>query len=357
MEVKTIGLKILTLVLLMAFVEVAVAEEEMSQVELRESFLQLHSRYERAGSNSDYKKQLELAIELHPMLKEINKPRPISLYDFTLGIDHLEQIIAFNESQLNLNEMLTQYYDNAIRETGRENNELAIPYAQKFMELSDQLYGNTSHSSIYARIYLAHLYSLTKHIQEGLVHAIKVKQVLQDHRNESQLFIDASLIEMNLYFHNGEFEKAIKQGIELVTLLEESGRKKTDDYYNIQGSVAGQLNAVKRHQEARVHAGKALNTKLPFSRSNEPLYVRLLLQYGQANVGLEDYEKANQAYDECLKMIAAIPNFSPSERLSTMEEYVPVLRKLGRNQEAEQMEEKIKRMRFDLPLQKSRFAD
>lgn len=342
---KTIAINLLILVLLSVYVGPVSAHDEVDRTELNEQLKQLGLRYQRAGLTIDFDKQLELAKKLESSLEQIDEPRPLPLFDIQLDIVDLEKMTSFDESQLNLAKEYVEFSKNGLLETRRKKYEFAIDNFQRALEISDLIYGNRSFRSLKSKVKLAKLFSLTKNTQAGLPHAIEVARVLQNDRNESQLYLQACCLEVNLYLVDEEVEKAIDRGLQIVSLLEESGRQKTTDYYEVLGAVAFNLNQQERYKEAISYAQKVMHTEMNLSNiKTKAYYLRLLHEYTKAKVALGDYDKLPDVYDELLKISNEIPGIPLTQHVSYVEEYVPVLRKLGRNQEAEEMEQQIKQI-------------
>jgi hypothetical protein len=148
----------------------------------------------------------------------------------------------------------------------------------------------------------------------------------------------------DVYRHREEVERAADLGEECSRMLENWKVQPSVTYQKLHVLMAEFMNQQARHEAARHHARKSLNTGLIPTGPDVQFYIRSLREYTYAKVKLGDYEYVPEAFEEIVTILDQTPGYPEDLHLQYLREYRDVLETLGREERLREIEEEISRM-------------
>jgi len=318
-----------------------VASAQIQQQEI------LANEYERAQANYDFAEQLRILEAMLPLAQPMDGRRPFVMADdLHLRIEDLRSAVQFQGAKREKALHIEQMYGKAIRHFRRKEHTEAISTYREAIQLSKEIYGATSLHSLTLSKGLATMFINTgSDFDEAETLLTGVLDVLRNKdKTDSEIQLRAMMGLTDLYMNREEVERAADLGEECSRIFENWKAQHSVPYQRLHINMAEFMNRQARHEAARDHARKSLNTGFVATGSNVHYYIRAQREHAYAKVKLGDYEKVPEAYEEIMKILDQTPEHPEELHLQYLREYRDVLETLGRNERLREIDEEISRM-------------
>lgn len=337
-----------------------VAQEDVVKKSLIETQVPLCGELQAALDTIDFELQRQSLEKLLRVTQErMSEPSIFSVPELDLMIADLAKYDSFSPDQKKLayDQQLKCVMGQFYIEKGKTAE--AIEYRRQATELATRLYGENSLTTIDAEIRYAG--SLSKTETETFESVTRMRSVLSRLENlklqGANQYREALQLLMFVHLNRKEYKEAAVAGASFIKACETARVTELLSYLDGLGDMAAILNFDQRYAEAREYARKGLNRDESVTVETVTCTIKLLQQYALANVGLQDYAKASQAYKSTLELMDRFPYFSDRQRVTILKEYLEPLRKSGDTQQTQEIERQLAELEQKNRPRMSRFSD
>jgi len=341
--VVTRFIKGLSVVLLLGLAsQLAQANELNSRLEV------LATRYSIASKQCNFSDQLRIAQEMLALAPQLEENRSLVLKDdIELRLSTLRSAINFSSEEILIAQDIQRLHENALREFNEGNLDAAADRYQKALEKSRVIYASDSIQCLQLTLDVANTWlEGYSRIDEAQVLAEDVlNQIEALGRTNSTLYRYCLIVLTGIYIAQDDLEKALSSYEKASSSLEKLDLEASLTYLRLQGATADFLNRHNKFDSALACSRKALNAGYIPQNSDAVHYGRTLREYARAKIGLKDFDRVPEAYQEAIRIAESTPGYPKMLLLEHLEEYRDALKKLESYDTLRKIESKILELR------------